>query len=56
MPFEWIKYHQEVTGGGPYAPFTDHKEWALAQWLIKNVNQQATEEFLKLPIMSFLTS
>lgn len=55
-PFERMKGHQEATGGGPYAPFADHEEWALAQWLIKNVNQRATEEFLKLPIVSFLSA
>ncbi|KAF8545975.1 hypothetical protein OG21DRAFT_1479733 [Imleria badia] len=49
-PFERMKSYQEATGGGSYAPFADCEEWALAQWLVKNVNQCATEEFLKLPI------
>ncbi|KAI9459627.1 hypothetical protein HD554DRAFT_2206981 [Boletus coccyginus] len=47
-PFEQMKRYQEATGRGAYAPFADHDKWALAQWLIKNVNQRATEEFLKL--------
>ncbi|KAI9569202.1 hypothetical protein HD554DRAFT_2171670 [Boletus coccyginus] len=47
-PFEQMKHYQEATGRGAYAPFADHDEWALAQWLVKNMNQCATEEFLKL--------
>lgn len=53
--FEQMKHYQEATGGGAYAPFADDEEWALAQWLIKNVNQRATEEFLKLSIVSWLS-
>ncbi|KAG8213610.1 hypothetical protein J3R82DRAFT_10295 [Butyriboletus roseoflavus] len=34
-----------------YSLFADQDEWKLAEWLITNVNQQATEEFLKLLIM-----
>jgi hypothetical protein len=51
-PFEQMKRYQEATGRGVYAPFADHEEWVLAQWLIKNVNQRVTEEFLKLSIVS----
>lgn len=51
-PFEQMKRYQEATGGGAYAPFADHDEWELAQWLIKNVNQRATQDFLKLSIVS----
>ncbi|KAI9570029.1 hypothetical protein HD554DRAFT_2204195 [Boletus coccyginus] len=43
-----MKCYQEATGRGAYAPFADHDEWTLAQWLVKNMNQHATEEFLKL--------
>ncbi|KAN0078167.1 hypothetical protein V8E55_010224 [Tylopilus felleus] len=50
-PFEKMQTFQDASGGGAYAPFTDCEKWELAQWLIKNVNQRATEEFLKLPIL-----
>ena len=32
----------------PTAPFADNDKWELARWLIKNVTQGATEEFLKM--------
>lgn len=51
--FECMKHHHDASGGGAYALFVDREEWELAQWLIKNANQCATEEFLKLPIVSF---
>ena len=51
-PFKHIKKHQEESGEGAYFPFADCEEWELTQWLIKNSNQCATEEFLKLPIVS----
>ena len=49
-----MKDLQEASGQGTYALFTDHNEWKLADWLVKNTNQQATDEFLKLPIMSHI--
>jgi hypothetical protein len=30
------------------APFADDDEWELAKWLMKNVSQTATGEFLKM--------
>jgi len=36
----------------PWEPFSSKKEWELATWLIKNANQKATEQYLKLPIVS----
>ncbi|KAH9951170.1 hypothetical protein B0H21DRAFT_685589 [Amylocystis lapponica] len=33
-----------------YAPFADEEEWGLAEWLIQNIGQTRTDEFLKLPI------
>ncbi|KAN0094971.1 hypothetical protein V8E55_003258 [Tylopilus felleus] len=48
--FQSMKDLQEVSGRGAYTPFTDHHEWELADWLIMNVNQRATNELLKLPI------
>ena len=32
----------------PLVPFADEEEWELAQWLMKNVMQTATDQFLKL--------
>lgn len=34
------------------APFNSQDEWELAQWLLRNVGHNATEDFLKLPIVS----
>ncbi|KAH7905274.1 hypothetical protein BJ138DRAFT_1138330 [Hygrophoropsis aurantiaca] len=48
--FEQLKKRQDSDGVGPFGPFADAEEWDLAQWLIKNMNQSATEEFMKLPI------
>ncbi|KAF8551358.1 hypothetical protein OG21DRAFT_1478190 [Imleria badia] len=33
-----------------YYPFADREEWELTDWLIRNINQRATNEFLKLSI------
>ena len=38
----------------PWAPFASEQEWALAIWLMKNVGQKSTAEFLKLQIVSIL--
>jgi hypothetical protein len=50
--FEEMRATREAAGIGNYAPFADKDEWELAEWLINNVNQRATDEFLKLPIVS----
>ena len=50
--FETMKGVQEAVGQGKYSPFADREEWELADWLVKNVNQRATDEFLKLSIVS----
>ncbi|KAI6101851.1 hypothetical protein F5141DRAFT_964381, partial [Pisolithus sp. B1] len=50
--FEKMKELQDGFGGSAYSPFEDHKEWELAQWLINNDTQWATDEFLKLPVVS----
>ena len=50
--FEEIFREQTVKGESPWAPFADKDEWELVRWLVKNVNQQATEEFLKNPGVS----
>ena len=53
--FQSMRAHQDSTGGSAYSPFADHDKWELTEWLIHNANQQAIEEFLKLPIVSILT-
>ncbi|KAG1779091.1 hypothetical protein EV702DRAFT_1178629 [Suillus placidus] len=48
--FEGYKRDQEEGSEHPWSPFEDTEEWDLAQWLIKNLGQTRTDEFLKLPI------
>ncbi|KII84510.1 hypothetical protein PLICRDRAFT_117586 [Plicaturopsis crispa FD-325 SS-3] len=48
--FEEILDAQAEADEHPCAPFANEDEWDLARWLMKNVNQRATDEFLKLPI------
>jgi hypothetical protein len=52
--FEEIRAAQRLNGLAPCAPFEDIEEWEFAQWLILNVGQNATDKFLKLPIVSFI--
>jgi hypothetical protein len=55
MAFDEIFEEQMFKGEAPWAPSADKDEWEFARWLAKNVNQQATEEFLKLPGVSSST-
>ncbi|KAG2031754.1 hypothetical protein BDR03DRAFT_840265, partial [Suillus americanus] len=48
--FERYRTYQEEEGEDPWSPFEDVEEWDLAQWLVKNLGQTRTDEFLKLPI------
>jgi hypothetical protein len=50
--FEMAREEQKKNGDSPWAPFKDEEEWELAQWLITNVGQNATDKYLKLPIVS----
>jgi hypothetical protein len=50
--FEKLLVEQRTRGQDPWAPFADEEEWGLAQWLMLNVGQNATDNFLKLPIVS----
>lgn len=50
--FEKIQAQQKSDGLEPWAPFADEEEWELVKWLMKNVGQTKTDEFLKLPIVS----
>ncbi|KAG1825196.1 hypothetical protein EV424DRAFT_1471780 [Suillus variegatus] len=48
----WITFFmlRMEEGEDPWSPFEDAEEWDLAQWLVKNLGQTRTDEFLKLPI------
>ena len=50
--FEMVREEQKKNGDSPWAPFKDEEEWELVQWLITNVGQNATDKYLKLPIVS----
>ncbi|KAJ6489418.1 hypothetical protein DFH09DRAFT_856707, partial [Mycena vulgaris] len=50
--FEMIRDEEILTGGTVLGPFRDDDEWQLAKWLIKHVGHTATDEFLKLSIIS----
>lgn len=52
MDFEiWLK-NQRDEEKIPWFPFASEQEWALAKWLLNNVGQKSTDDFLKLPIVS----
>ncbi|KAG1846744.1 hypothetical protein F4604DRAFT_1884130 [Suillus subluteus] len=48
--FERYRRKQHEEGEVPWAPFENVEEWSLGQWLVKNLGQRQTNEFLKLPI------
>lgn len=50
--FEVFRDNDSIAGRQPWDPFSSKKEWELATWIMRNVNQRATEEYLKLPIVS----
>ncbi|KAJ7024230.1 hypothetical protein C8F04DRAFT_913419, partial [Mycena alexandri] len=50
--FECMYADQKAENGTDFGPFRDEEEWDLARWLMKNVNQTGTDEYLKLPIVS----
>jgi hypothetical protein len=47
---KWLEMH-EAEGRDPWEPFASKEEWALTGWLMKNVGQKSTDEYLKLPIV-----
>ena len=53
--FEQIRKEQQETGSSKWGPFKDQDEWELAEWLLKNVGQKQTDDFLKLNIVSTYT-
>ena len=50
--FEKIQDDQTAQGVNHWAPFNNQDEWDLARWLNQNVGQKATDEYLKLAIVS----
>ncbi|KAJ6452581.1 hypothetical protein C8R45DRAFT_1193590 [Mycena sanguinolenta] len=44
-----MRAQQQVEGRSEFSPFAGGDEWALARWLLKNVTQTATDEYLALP-------
>ncbi|KAG2099222.1 uncharacterized protein F5147DRAFT_640620 [Suillus discolor] len=48
--FESYCQYKEDEGEDVWAPFADEEEWGLAEWMIKNLGQTRTDEYLKLPI------
>ncbi|KAJ7135978.1 hypothetical protein C8R44DRAFT_530934, partial [Mycena epipterygia] len=50
--FQIIHDEEILKGGMVLGPFRDEDEWQLAKWLIKHVGHTATDEFLKLSIIS----
>ncbi|KAJ6464432.1 hypothetical protein C8R45DRAFT_840248 [Mycena sanguinolenta] len=50
--FELIRDAEILKPGMVLGPFRDNDEWELAKWMIKHIGHTATEEFLKLPIIS----
>ncbi|KAG1890596.1 uncharacterized protein F5891DRAFT_1131630 [Suillus fuscotomentosus] len=48
--FERFQEYKECMGKDKWAPFDGGEEWGLAEWLVKNLGQTRTDEFLKLPI------
>jgi hypothetical protein len=47
----WLE-KQETERRNPWEPFASKEEWELAGWLMKNVGQKSTDEYLKLQIVS----
>ena len=50
--FEKFRDNDSAAGRQAWEPFSSKKEWELARWIMNNVNQKATEQYLNLPIVS----
>ncbi|KAG5633360.1 hypothetical protein H0H81_008424, partial [Sphagnurus paluster] len=48
--FESLLGELRATGKDVWEPFASEEEWELAMWLMKNVGQKSTDEYLNLPI------
>ena len=51
--FENLQHTQQLKGETPWAPFANKAEWGLAEWLMWNVGQKSTDEYLQLLIVSW---
>ncbi|KAJ3557542.1 hypothetical protein NM688_g1416 [Phlebia brevispora] len=49
--FEKICNDQVLRGAEVWGPFCNDEEWQLVKWLIKNVEHNQAEEFLKLGLI-----
>ncbi|KIJ90638.1 hypothetical protein K443DRAFT_36586, partial [Laccaria amethystina LaAM-08-1] len=49
--FETLLEQQTADGKQPWEPFASKEEWQLVTWLMANVGQNSTDEYLKLPIV-----
>ena len=49
----WFE-NQKREGKNSWDPFASEDEWALTMWLLKNVGQKSTDQFLKLPIVRYM--
>ena len=47
---QFVKWReaQKKVGHASWSPYNELDEWDLSQWLIHNVGQNATDEYLKL--------
>ena len=52
--FEIVQEIQQLEGKTPWEPFASREEWGLVEWLMKNVGQKSTNDYLQLPIVSWL--
>ncbi|KAL0062695.1 hypothetical protein AAF712_010390 [Marasmius tenuissimus] len=50
--FEQIRDDQILKGEEILGPFQDSDEWEFAKWCIKNVGHNATDELLRMPMIS----
>jgi hypothetical protein len=50
--FEKFRDNDRAAGKQPWEPFSSKKEWELATWIMKNINQKAIDQYLNLQIVS----
>jgi hypothetical protein len=50
--FEILQGIQQSEGKTPWEPFASREEWGLVEWLMKNVGQKSTDDYLQLLIVS----
>ncbi|KIK10845.1 hypothetical protein PISMIDRAFT_44635, partial [Pisolithus microcarpus 441] len=52
--FESWEEAEALDDDSMWAPFRDEEEWELARFLMKNIGQNKTDEFLKLGMVKTL--